>query len=272
MLGKLMKHEFKALGRYFLPMFAFIAILTPIFSLIIRLTDWDSDEYGIMQALSGLSIFGYIIMIYALLIAAYILIVIRFYRTTATSEAYLTFTLPATPNQILVSKWLTASIWQLFAFILMFISLIALVLICGLCTPAELVEYVGKFFEMVATAPEEIGLNMTFFILLPFMSIIGILASTLQFYCCVMIGQLFNEHRILASIGTYVAMYLVQQVIATIVMIPVQFGLMATMDSASEAANSVTIVFLVTIGLLAILGTVYYIVTSFIMKKKLNVR
>lgn len=272
MLGKLMKHEFKALGRYFLPMFVFLVVLTPIFSLIIRATDWTSDEFGIMAALSTMSIIGFVFMVYALIVAASILIVIRFYRTTATSEAYLTFTLPASPDQILISKWLVATIWQILAAIILAICIVAMVLICGLCTPSELIKYIGEFFDIIISSPETIGINLTAFVLLPILFLVSALVSTLQYYCCVMIGQLFNEHRVLASIGVYVVMYLILQVISTIVMIPVQLGMMNAMENAANAANSVTIVFLVTIGLQLILGVVYYIVTSFIMKKKLNVR
>lgn len=272
MLGKLMKHEFKALGRYFLPMFAFLIVLTPIFSLIIRLTDWTNDEFGIMETLSVLSIVGFVFTIYALMIAASILIVIRFYRTTATSEAYLTFTLPASPNQILISKWLMATVWQILSAIVMVICIIALIFICGVCTPAEFAKFAGEFFDLVRTSPDMVGFSITTLLLLPIMMIIGVLASTLQFYSCVMIGQLFNEHRVLASIGIYVAMYMATQLLTTIVMMPIQIGLMASSDSVEAASNATTIVFLVTIALQIILGVVYYIVTSFIMKKKLNVR
>ena len=46
MLGKLIKHEFKDTMRLFLPMFGFIAVLTPIFSLMMSLGNNYDEETG----------------------------------------------------------------------------------------------------------------------------------------------------------------------------------------------------------------------------------
>ena len=44
MLKKLIKHEFKDTMRLFIPMFGFIVVLTPIFSLMMSLGSQPYDE------------------------------------------------------------------------------------------------------------------------------------------------------------------------------------------------------------------------------------
>ena len=148
MLKKLIKHEFIAMARYFLPLYLFAIILTPVFSLIFRL-GLDENAGPVTGIMSGLGITGFIFTMVALFIASSIFIVIRFYRTTATSEAYLTFTLPAKPGQILCSKLLVASIWQLASFVVALIAILGMLLISGIFTPAQMSHGISMLFNYI---------------------------------------------------------------------------------------------------------------------------
>lgn len=292
MLRKLMKHEFQALGRYFLPMLAFIIILTPLFSIMMRF-GFASDSSGITTIMAFLSLTSFIIMLFAMYIAVYIFIILRFYRTTATSEAYLTFTLPAKPSQILCSKLIIAAVYQIITFAVTFLSIIGTLFITGVLKP----DHISRFFQMFRTAfdmyPDAVRVMRTFLILLLLGMLISAFTSTLQFYCSIMLGQLFNNHRVLISIGMYVGIYIIMQMVSMIIAIPIAMNNMISTNSITindtmygaeysiqsntieqfiqsmeDANSSILVGFIISI----VFGIAFYITTVMIMKKKLNVR
>lgn len=293
MLRKLMKHEFKALGRYFLPMLAFIVILTPLFSIMMRL-GFTSDANGITAVMAVLSLTSFIIMLFAMYIAVYIFIILRFYRTTATSEAYLTFTLPAKPSQILCSKLIIAAVYQIITFAVTILSIIGTLFITGILKP----DYISRFFDMVRTAfdmyPEAGSVMRTTLILILIGMLISAFASSLQFYCSIMLGQLFNNHRVLISIGMYVGIYIVMQMVSMIVSIPVAMNSIMNSNSVTindtafgteyainagdtieqfiQTMTDMNSSLLVGFTISIVFGVAFYITTVMIMKKKLNVR
>ena len=277
MLKKLLKYEFKALGRYFLPLYAFVIVLTPIFSFMMRVG--FRDEAGMVTALSALlSTLGFISMLLAIFIASYALILVRFYRTTATSEAYLTFTLPATPGQILWSKLLTAVTYELTCFIVIFAAIFSMLFLSGALTLSDINDMFGELFRILR---EHTNIVAPTLILWLISMLVGAFTSILQFYCSVMLGQLFNSHRVLISIGFYVAIYIAEQFVSTIVSLSefltsepdyysssvgfeISFlnGLTTGMNSSLIIALIINIVF----------GAAFFISTIMIMKKRLNVR
>ena len=113
MLKKLIKHEFKDTMRLFIPMFGFIVVLTPIFSLMMSLGSqpYDENTADALSLVFGSGIIGYCLLLFGLLIVTQVLIAIRFYKTMTSQEAYLTFTLPAKTGQLLLAKWLVSFVW-----------------------------------------------------------------------------------------------------------------------------------------------------------------
>ena len=93
MLKKLIKHEFKDTMRLFIPMFGFIVVLTPIFSLMMSLGSqpYDENTADALSLVFGSGIIGYCLLLFGLLIVTQVLIAIRFYKTMTSQEAYLTF-------------------------------------------------------------------------------------------------------------------------------------------------------------------------------------
>ena len=77
MLGKLLKQEFGATARYFIPLYGLILILTPLFALTFRMMsnmDMDIESAGlsVIASLAALGIFGYAFLIIAIFIATLI--------------------------------------------------------------------------------------------------------------------------------------------------------------------------------------------------------
>lgn len=265
MLGKMIKHEFIATGRNFLPMYLFMIILTPVFSLIMRLGHENKGNLAIINILAGLSIFGFIAMMIGIFVASYILIVLRFYRTTATSEAYLTFTLPVSTHHIILSKLLAAVVWQAATGVLVILCVLCMTILTGMWTPADALEQIRQFIYLLFE-----GMPSSYWVLFPIMLAVGAVSGTLQYFCSIILGQLFRDHRVIGSIGVYLALSTVTQIIASVAIFPIMFFAVDANGNMSEYYES--LIFIISILFSLILGVVYYFATSYVMKRHLNVQ
>ena len=75
MLGKLLKYEFKATSRIFLPMLLLLVILTPITKLMVSLDVFE----GALEIIPILTVLSYFFLIIALCITTFIFMIYRFY-------------------------------------------------------------------------------------------------------------------------------------------------------------------------------------------------
>ena len=82
MLGKLLKYEFKATSRIFLPMLLLLVILTPITKLMVSLDVFE----GALEIIPILTVLSYFFLIIALCITTFIFMIYRFYKNLLTEE------------------------------------------------------------------------------------------------------------------------------------------------------------------------------------------
>lgn len=108
MLGKLIKYEFKATGRTFLPLYGMILVI----SLIQRLLGQENG--GLFTELNQLGDFTTLILV-ALFIALVVLTLVvtiqRFQKNLLADEGYLMFTLPVSTRSLIFSKMIVAITW-----------------------------------------------------------------------------------------------------------------------------------------------------------------
>lgn len=262
MLGKLIKHEFKDTMRLFLPIFGLIAVLTPIFSLMMSLgrnyEGLSGDKAYGLDVVFGSGIVGYILLLFGLMIVTQILIVIRFYRTMTSTEAYLTFTLPAKTHSILFSKWLVAMVWYIISCILALVSVLTVFLIA---TPVTL-DQIGYILRSTFTFLNTQDLIMM--ILLFLFILISLSLTILRMYTSVMIGQLAKTHRVALSIGVYLGLSQGLQIVIALLSIPF-FILFPDIDNV----NLILAICCVGYGALS---AAFYVVTYYLTAKKLNIK
>lgn len=259
MLGKLIKHEFKDTMRLFLPMFGFIAVLTPIFSLMMSLgNNYDEETGAALSVVFGSGIAGYFLLLFGLIIVTQILIVMRFYQTMASTEAYLTFTLPAKAGQILFAKWLVAMIWYIISCIVAVVSILVVLLIATPITFQNIGYAFSKMYEFIDFS------NLLTILLLGLFALISLSVSILQMYTSVMIGQLARTHRVALSIGVYLGLSQGVQIVLAILSIP-----FVLLFPEIESEN---IILLLCCLIYGVLSAAYYITTYLLTVKKLNVK
>lgn len=276
MLGKMIKHEFKATARLYVPLYLAVIVLTPLLSLLLRFSLSIGENSLAGKIFSGVSAIGFALMLGALCISAFVFIIVRFYKTVATSEAYLTFCLPVKPSQILLSKALIGVMWQVLSVVLLIGSILELLLIQGSQLPHKISEVFSQISPLITA---EYGSLFPFFLHFGFILIVTAASSTLIMFLAICLGQLFNEHRVIASVGMYAIVYTVTQIISMLAFLPYMIEGESSFMVAQASAVNLEVDSIPTFGFMMVLTVTQlifaiasYIGCSIILKKKTNVR
>lgn len=225
MLGKLLKHEWKAVWKVPTLLIVVLMIMAVVSGLTFALPIWDSDWIGL--PLSGMLLFllFYVAMI-AVVIGITIYFAVRYYKNMFTDEGYLTHTLPVTARQLLVNKVITMSAWNLIAVIAVALSLV----VFGGVTVLSLAAKEGRFAFDILEAIEELKeiRDYPFFNGFQSFAVSGIVmilmsavSGTMMVIGSITLGQMVRKHRILGSIGAYFAINTVTQVVSMVIIFPI---------------------------------------------------
>lgn len=277
MLRKLMKYELKATARVMLPVYLALLVMTVVAKFFFWMVNYGTNAMSLNRWVSagmGISMGLYVMVITAAIVMTFVIIVQRFYKNLFTDEGYLMNTLPVTNHQHILSKLLIASFWSIVCGIVITLSII--ILVTNDINLFDFFRGVGNVLsQMTASETFHAWVAIIEFILLLLVSFVS---SVLMIYVAIALGQLFNDHKILASFGIYIAITVALQIIGVILMLIVTsvytssgFDLDAWM-MASEANAMLTIHGSMWLMILSnvVLGGAFYGVTAGIMKNKLN--
>ncbi|MDF2510984.1 MAG: hypothetical protein K0S04_850 [Herbinix sp.] len=259
MLGKLLKHEFKATSRLLLPLFLILAVLTIMDRIVLGLNVFE----GIFATISGFITFAYVISIIAVVVVTTVFVIYRFYKNLMTDEGYLMFTLPVKPSELINSKLLVATLWTIVSTIAILLSLI--IVFSGTSYFPEIKDGFALVFEQISL---QLGSYANlFYIELFVLIIVSIINNILMVYVSIAIGQLINGHKILGSIGAYIVISVIIQIVSVVALGVFSLILGRTIENVSALPQ---ILFpLVIIGLV-VTNILYYWGTNFLFKRKLN--
>ena len=220
MLGKLIKHEFKAVNRLMIPLHLALIVITVIGRFYIQLTLSARNEYFYSEAanvwygvLDMTLVLFYIIALVAIsIITSVYLTIIRFRKNLFTDEGYLMHTLPVTASQLIWSKTLVAFVWTLIDGALVILSVAAMVINKEILQAIpESLSILLEGFQEVFGVPAAAGIPLYLVLF-----IIDLAGSILMIYMCIAIGHSFNSHKILGSVGIYVGITVVMNLVSTI--------------------------------------------------------
>lgn len=124
MFAKLLKHEFRAVGKTLGILSICVLGAGGIGALIMQLIlqNTESENSVMVTVLSVLLLFGIYLGILAYGVGSMIMVYYRFYKNKFTDEGYLTFTLPVSTHQILLSSLLNQFIWVVITFFVIICS------------------------------------------------------------------------------------------------------------------------------------------------------
>ena len=274
MLGRLIKHEFRATGRRMLPALGVLALLGLLANLSIRIL--DSGFGGTpLRILLILFIIAFFVGMIAAWIMALVLMIIRFYRNLLGDEGYLMFTLPTDAHALIWSKLIVSTVWFLATALTIFL-LMAL-------TGANLSKMSGADFEVIFRGMGEgleilrsLGVTNGSLVLLGTEFVVAMvlasLTTCLQFYAAMGLGQMSDEHKVLWSVLAFVG--LGTTVLAVFSGSDSMDLIITNLEQLAQTAPGIVRAVNTGIGgamLLELLqGAVLYLITSLTLKKKLN--
>ena len=275
MLVKLLKHEFKATSRQFLLLYAVFAAVTLCNKIVLEITSFNE----FWSTFQGLFMGVYVLTCAIIFVMTTVLIVMRFYRNMVKDEGYLTFTLPVSVHELLLSKAIAAFVWMLASFLIFLVSV--MLLTWGHGVTESIAELAPELFNAYPELSACKSSAIVFCILYIVNLIIGSFYSIFMIYMSIAIGQLVNKHRVLTSIGAFFGISFIIQNVLSILFVALSFFFASTdMFDAILYTNSTEAAYfffrflngtlLISMFLNLILTAGFYFVTNYIFSKKLN--
>ena len=269
MLGKLMKHEWLSVWKVPTLLIGVLLVASLLCGASFALPMWESDWVGLeLSAVAMFLLYYMSIIVCSVGISVYM--AVRFYKSMFTDEGYLTHTLPATSHQLLLSKVITMSCWNLISVI----GIAASILILGGSVYLFLMDNFNslgyefrRMMHELAQFEEMRGFLGLMFTSL-FMIIVSTFGGTMMIVGAISLGQLVRKHRILGAIGAYFGISTVIQIVSMIVMFPIMFGAaMANQNNVFSVYNTMYLV----IGLVyAGIGVGLYFLSEYLIRRQLD--
>ena len=262
MLRKLLKYEIRATSRTFLPMYALLIV----FALINKFFIAVNSETLRIPMIIAMSVF--VIIIVGICVMTLVVTIQRFNKNLLTDEGYLSFTLPVKVHTQIDCKMIVALIWTLLSAIVAILSIFVLMI------NEKSIEMFQKFLSEFIPAFNSLGTGGYVIILEGILLVIlSTLCCAVTIYAAITIGNMSSKHRLLAGLGAYLGFGVIEQIITSIIIscfgnrFELYFG---NLRSAPQSVGTIEIALLWIIVYTLIFGAVYYFLTNWMLKKKLN--
>lgn len=260
MLKKLLKYEFKATARYFVPMI--VALL--VVAAVARLSFTIDLQMSSLPIVLLMTLYAAIIISICVLTLA--ITIKRFYNSLLTDEGYLMMTLPVTVDKHICSKTLTAAFWLIVVTLAAVLSVIIMFM-----TSDVWADMLSGINEIYNTAVQQSGAHA--FVWLGLLLVIG-LADIFQklttVYMCITIGHQVPKHQVFAGIGAFIAWLIIVSIAGNL------GGMLFTKTGIADwfySLNPVPAAYLIVFGMLlleAVTLAITYTVTRLLLSRRLN--
>ena len=177
------------------------------------------------------------------------------------------FTLPVTVDSLIWSKLIVAFVWHILSLVVVFTAILIMSV-----TDLNL----SDISHMITAGLNEVGITQAqfnwFIVELIALALVSLPAGIIVLYACMASSQLVNKHRILFSFGAYIVLTIIGQIFSSIAMfifLPKRLSFY-TNPSVTEIISTVNSLMIFSIAISIIIGVVMYIVTRFMLKRKLN--
>ncbi|MBR5797423.1 MAG: hypothetical protein IKY29_00575 [Clostridia bacterium] len=282
MLRKLIKYDVKSVAR----VFWFVAIsvlgLSVFGASVLRGTIALMDEYSLsLFSLLGLLIsIGCIFLIYSSMWVTFFLTYWRYYKNLFSDEGYLTFTLPVSRKQLLLSKTINALIWSAAQALLLTVSVLIYLLIVpegkdGHFFSPFLFDLIGETFVSLWK-----NVGAWLFAYIPQIFAILFVATLFQIgmiQFSITVGAIIAKRvRLLVAVGVY---YALSGALTTCLTILIRFAIPTISEGIKElmlyaSPNSEHLVVLLFLTLftvvVAALSAILHFSTLDVLERKLN--
>lgn len=262
MFGKLLKYDFRSMGKQF----AFIWPAALALALVNHFTVNSLDSTNTAgETAAAVSMLVYVAILMAMFIVALVFAIQRFYKGLLGDEGYLMHTLPVRPWQLIGSKLLCAVVTTFLSVIVAILSILV-ILPWGREDFQELFRGLGYIFSHWNIQATHGVIGILEFCL---MMMCSFATGYLQLYLAMSIGHLFNKNRIAMSVIAFIAINAVISTLLGRLLSPMMDSLFRIVNGMAGAASFHAVMWIAMAGEL-ILCAVYFVGTEFILRKKLN--
>lgn len=263
MLGKLMKYEWKATWKLFVPMNIFIVVMSILAYITVQLSFFDSDN-GLVMLTGVILVVTYILSMFVIAVGTVIYLIYRFYTSVYSDEGYLLHTLPVDKHHIIIAKAVTSAAWIIINTILIYLSLLLL-----FSTQVGIMDVIESGFDVYVDILNDYNTISGFGILMTLIaSFFALIARILKIFACISLGQLASNHKVLASFAFYYGIYFVQRLFTLF-----YYAILAIIERMTDYEYSVNLFgtsWEFTLISSLIYCALFYFLTWYMMDKKLN--
>lgn len=273
MLGKLLKHEFKATARTMLPMFGVVVLLSVLANLgFAQIAD---AENGALDILFGLFIFAFFLGLFTMGVMAMVVMIQRFYKNVLGDEGYLTLTLPVNVHEIVWSKLIVSFVWFLATGLIAMAAVFIAVFTLTYTELGEMLQNMPSFGEMLRLFFEKTSitpLQLTGAIAqFAAMIILSSLTGCLHFYAAMALGHSFSNNKVLLSVVFFIAISFVFSFVSSLLGIFVEeLAMTVTVEAGSSVMTTLQELSLGSMIYTLIEGVILYLLTTYCLKHRLN--
>lgn len=287
MVKKLYKHELSALARMLVP----VNLICLSLSLVLRLTYFIQNEYidnTVFDMLNGLLLMFFVISIIAVFFVSYAMIIVRFYRHLLSSEGYLSMTLPVKASTHIITKTVCSMIFMIISAIVVIGS--ALIAASASSEFVRVMREGARYLKIIA---DVLGPSTTTLIIIETVLIMltALIQSILMPYAAMALGQCARKSKIGMAVAWYFIINIILQIVSNVVTLVTMFFIgsfnLDTIYASSEmeietfedfsifikdmiSASGGHIMMIESILLTAVTAIIFYIITHYILKNKLN--
>lgn len=284
MLKQLLKYEFKATKSLYFGLYLALALLSVVLGVSFRQENArvDNTNFGRLEVILMVL---YLSVIFAIAVLCFVSTVQRFYKNLLGREGYLMHTLPVTETQLILSKLITSMVWVLCSGLVGIVCITVMVAV-GVFDPETfgMVDW-ESWKQLWGMLYGELGAR---FWLVTFWTILINLARLADLILCVyaacMIAHPFRKHVvILAFIGLNIVENQIDKLLGTnhvnlfmdityrvadVNVTGVSYGV--TPMRWLTAALGTDVGYLFCFAVTAAIAAVYFCLTRWLMKNKLN--
>lgn len=274
MLKKLYKYDLKSVSFLLFILHAVLIVYTVIGRIGIFIAEkaqaFSSLEASRLWGIAGsFYILGFVLFIFAIVIATIVFLGIRIQKNLFSDEGYLTHTLPVTPAQILWSKVLVIWTWSVIDFICVTISVFTLITYKD--TLSEILKDASTVFgTLLGSFGFTNWLEEIMTLLAGLTQYFGFYTMLLLFSIC--LGNLFKSHKIMGTLLSFFGLNIVLSFLNTMItfFIPglspfMQINL--TQDNLPVYSSRLMIF---TLAWNVLFSVIFFIGSRYILTKKLN--
>lgn len=269
MLRKLIRHELRATGRVMGPMLLLVLVAAVGGNLSTnRLLETKSR---VLNTLGIVLLTVFVLAIVAACTLAFALMVQRFYKNLLRDEGYLTMTLPVSVHEHIWAKLLSSLIWWIAVTVAVAAGMFILMF------NQSMVKWIGQILERLSMTDLNLSRNLPHMVLfcteLLLLLLVGCACVCLHFYAALAVGHSFTHHKdALSVLGFFVlpmGWTLIQSIAMHLLKLVNPEGIRLWMQSLGPATQTHLTMLGVT-AVMAIPAALYYAITAYFLKNKLN--